>query len=117
PSAFVVLDALPLTSNGKVDRKALPQPEPVGTRAGEPVGPRGPVEEVMAGIWSEVLGVAGIGVDESFFELGGHSLLATRVLSRLRSAFGVELPVRALFEAPTVAGLAGRVEAALRAEA
>jgi amino acid adenylation domain-containing protein len=114
PSAFVVLEALPRTLNGKVDWKALPRPQRTESKAGEPARPRGHVQEAVVGIWSEILGVAGIGVGESFFELGGHSLLATRVLSRVRAAFGVELPVRVLFEAPTVAGLAERIEGVLR---
>ncbi|HSL84609.1 MAG TPA: amino acid adenylation domain-containing protein, partial [Thermoanaerobaculia bacterium] len=115
PSALVVLEALPLTPNGKVDRRALPAPEWRGAEAGF-VAPRTPVEEVVAGIWSEVLGLDRVGVTEGFFALGGHSLLATRVLSRVVSAFGIELPLVALFEEPTVAGLAARVEAALGGE-
>ena len=115
PSAFVFLDALPVGSTGKVERAALPAPETAD--AGEAyLAPRTPVEETLAGIWAEVLGARRVGTRENFFELGGHSLLATRVVSRVRRAFGVELPLRAVFEAPTVGGLAERVEALWRAE-
>ncbi len=114
PSALVVLDALPLTANGKLDRRALPAPE-YGTSAERYVAPRTPVEDVLAGIWAELLQAERVGVEASFFELGGHSLLATRVVSRVREVFAVELPLSALFEGPTVAALAGRVEELRRA--
>ncbi len=116
PSAVVLLDRLPLTAHGKVDRAALPsfrslealRPEPVGA----PVVLSTEVEEILAAIWSDLLGLERVGAADNFFDLGGHSLLATQVMSRLRSAFGVELPVRVLFEAPRLADLAARVEAA-----
>ncbi|MET0395270.1 MAG: amino acid adenylation domain-containing protein, partial [Longimicrobiaceae bacterium] len=111
PGAVVVLERLPLNANGKVDRRGLPAPER-GAEA-EYVAPRTAAEEVLAGIWAEVLGLAPerVGVEASFFELGGHSLLATQAVSRARQAFGVEVPLRALFEAQTVGALAGRIEA------
>ncbi|HET9362164.1 MAG TPA: amino acid adenylation domain-containing protein [Vicinamibacterales bacterium] len=111
PAAFVALDALPLTSNGKVDRRALPAPETQALESAH-VAPRSPVEEILADVWASVLGVPQVGVQSDFFELGGHSLLVTRVMSRVAQVFEVDLPLRTLFEHPTVAGLAAQVEAA-----
>jgi amino acid adenylation domain-containing protein len=115
PSAFVVIDALPLTPNGKVDRKALPAPEGgAGIVRAAYVAPRTPSEEVLAGIWAPLLELDKVGVNDNFFELGGHSLLAMRVTARLREAFGIELPLRAVFETPTVAELSKSIEEKLR---
>src|SRR5205085_1771654 len=115
PSAFVVLDELPLSPNGKLDRRALPAPE-VGAVAGAGyVAPRTDAEWTLAGIWAEVLGVDQVGVEDNFFELGGDSILSIRVISRLRAAFAVELSPRALFTTPTVAGLAAALAADARA--
>jgi amino acid adenylation domain-containing protein len=118
PSAFVVLESLPLTPNGKVDRAALPAPgrdRSVAEVAFVP--PRGPVEDQLAGIWSAVLGVDRVGASDDFFDLGGHSLLATQVVSRIRDAFGVSLPLGEFFETPTIAGVARWIEERRHAEA
>jgi amino acid adenylation domain-containing protein len=107
PSAFVILKTLPLTANGKVDREKLPAPEQIRPElAGTFVAPRSSVEEVLAGIWTEAIGIEQVGIYDNFFELGGHSLLATQVISRLRDAFNVEFPLRQFFDSPTVADLA-----------
>ncbi|WP_009630731.1 non-ribosomal peptide synthetase [Synechocystis sp. PCC 7509] len=105
PSAFVLLRALPLLANGKVDRRSLPQID-LAANLDTFMPPRTPIEEVLAGIWAKILRVEKVGIHNNFFELGGHSLLATQVVSRLREAFKVQLPLRALFESPTVATLA-----------
>jgi amino acid adenylation domain-containing protein len=115
PSAFVVLDKLPRTPNGKVDRRALPVPDKARPDLEETfVAPRTPVEEVLVGIWAEVLRLDKVGVQDNFFELGGHSLLATQVISRVRDAFSVELSLYSLFEAPTISSLGEKIEAARR---
>ncbi|MBW4717938.1 non-ribosomal peptide synthetase [Saccharothrix obliqua] len=109
PAAAVLLDAFPLTPNGKVDRAALPEPSwsPVGER----VAPRDAVEEVLAGIWREVLGLPEVGVHDDFFALGGHSLLAAKALARVHGAFAVTVPIGRMFAAPTVAGMAATLAA------
>ncbi|HYO62586.1 MAG TPA: FkbM family methyltransferase, partial [Pyrinomonadaceae bacterium] len=117
PSAVVLLEELPVTRHGKIDRQSLPAPEETGQEERpESSGARTPVEEILAGVWCEVLKVRQVGTDENFFEAGGHSLLATQVMSRVREAFRVELPLRTLFERPTVRELAAQVEEALMSE-
>ena len=111
PSYFVLLETLPLTPNGKIARRALPAPEDVGrTDATDYVAPQSDTEKALAEIWADVLGAARVGVNDNFFDMGGHSLVATQVISRLRDAFHVALPLRALFEAPTVRSLAAMIE-------
>jgi len=114
PSAFVFLKSFPLTPNGKVDRAALPAPE--DTRSGlqdDFVAPRTPAEEKLAGLWADLLKLKIVGVHDNFFDLGGHSLLATQVVSRMRKEFQMEIPLRSLFESPTVAALAEKIEGAM----
>ena len=107
PAAFVVLDALPLSPNGKIDKKALPAPDWLDPeRLADYAAPRSAVEELLTGIWGEVLGVAQVGVHDDFFDLGGHSLTATQATSRIRSVFQVDVPLSVLFENPTVDGFA-----------
>jgi non-ribosomal peptide synthetase component F/acyl carrier protein len=116
PSAFVPLGELPLTPNGKVDRKALPPPDAASLGPqGKFVAPRNAVEDLLAGMWAEILNVRQVGIHDNFFDLGGHSLLAVRLNSRLRSTFGVEVPLNLLFETPTVAGLGETIGRLVRA--
>ena len=110
PGAFVLLPALPLTPNGKVDRRALPAPDLRPELEQSFVAPGTPIEEMLASIWIEVMKIERVGVQDNFFELGGHSLLATQVISRVRDTFALELPLRSLFEAPTIAELASSLE-------
>jgi acyl carrier protein len=106
PAAYVLLAQLPLNANGKIDRAALPDPPPsIATEAGY-VAPRTPAEETLARIWSVLLGAERVGISDNFFDLGGHSLLATQLASRARTAFAVDLPLRAIFENPTLEDLA-----------
>jgi amino acid adenylation domain-containing protein len=114
PAVFVPLAELPLTGNGKLDRRALPDPDAErAEQAGGYVAPRTPLEAAMAGIWSEVMGLATVSIHDDFFELGGHSLLGTLVISRVIETFQVELPLQSLFANPTVASFTTRVEAEL----
>jgi amino acid adenylation domain-containing protein len=107
PAAFVVLDSMPLTSTGKLNRRALPAPETVQPDSDTLfVAPRTPLEKEVAKIWAEILGLDQVGIDDNFFDLGGHSLLLTQLVSRLRTTFKIELPLRTLFESPTIAQLA-----------
>jgi acyl carrier protein len=105
PTAYVAINSLPLTANGKVDRRALPAPEQVTDSAQRYVAPSTPVEEVLCGIWAEILGLERVGVEDNFFELGGHSLLITQVVSRVRKVFRIELAIRKLFDATTITQL------------
>ena len=116
PADWVFLTSLPLTVNGKVDRKALPAPDTAGKRRQAQTPPTTDTERRLAAIWADVLGVHDIGLEDHFFDLGGHSLLAARVASRVRAAFGIDLAVRALFEMPTLVKLADHVEYNLHME-
>lgn len=109
PNAFVVLNEIPLSANGKANRKALPAPELEESLSTEYLAPRNTFEQQLADIWSEVLNIEKVGVNDNFFELGGHSLLATRVASRIRKQFDIELKLRELFECTTVAALAEKI--------
>jgi amino acid adenylation domain-containing protein/non-ribosomal peptide synthase protein (TIGR01720 family) len=113
PASLVELPAMPLTPSGKIDRRALPAP----VAASDLEAPRGPGEQLMSELWAEVLNVDRVGIHSSFFEIGGHSLIATRLISRIRQVFQVELPLRSIFESPTVAGLLRQVEAVARSGA
>jgi amino acid adenylation domain-containing protein len=117
PSAFVALDRLPVTPSGKIDRRSLPAPAAEACSGQEYVPPQTPTESMVAGVWQELLKIPRVGRHDNFFHLGGHSLLATRVISRIREIEGVELPLRAIFEASTVAQLAGRLDCARQAAA
>lgn len=110
PSAFVMLEAMPLTPNQKIDRRALPAPSASRSEDENYVAPRNPIEEALAVIWSEKLGLARVGVEDNFFSLGGHSLLATQIMMRTRETFHVDVPLRTLFESPTIAHTAGVIE-------
>jgi amino acid adenylation domain-containing protein/non-ribosomal peptide synthase protein (TIGR01720 family) len=114
PSSFEYLEELPLTPNGKVDRRSLPIPDQTRPEVGEYIAPRTPTEEILVSLWSRLFGVKRIGVSDNFFELGGHSLLATQMISWVRESFMVEIPLATLFEQPTIASFATRVESALK---
>jgi acyl carrier protein len=118
PALFVVLERLPLTASGKLDRGALPAPD-AGRLEGERTyrAPRTATERALAEIWGELLGHGSVGVDDDFFELGGHSLLATRVVSRVREQLSRELPLRSIFESPRIADLAEALDATATATA
>jgi amino acid adenylation domain-containing protein len=115
PSAFVAMQEFSLSPNGKVDRRALPRPE-MRSDESNYLAPRTPAEEILCGMWAQLLGLERVGIHDSFFELGGHSLLATQMISRVRQAFRIELPLRSIFAAPTPAGLAESIEHQLRAK-
>ncbi|HEU4768416.1 MAG TPA: phosphopantetheine-binding protein, partial [Pyrinomonadaceae bacterium] len=113
PSSFVILDQLPLLPNGKIDRRALPAPEAVRPDLPQSfTAPRTKVEQALAGVWSDLLGLPQTGIHDNFFDLGGHSLLTTQLISRVRELFKVELPLRQVFQQPTIAELATVIEQA-----
>ncbi|MFF5265464.1 phosphopantetheine-binding protein, partial [Actinomadura viridis] len=118
PTHYITLDRFPLTPTGKLDQKALPAPEPPRAHAEPGAGGTAltGTQRRLADIWAQTLGTPRVDPDDDFFDLGGHSLLATQVMNRIREAFGIRLPLRLLFENPTVSGLADAVEAALLAE-
>jgi acyl carrier protein len=117
PSAFVVLDSLPLTPNGKVDRQALPEPDRGSADLEQVyVAPRNASEQAIADIWAEILGVKRIGVHDNFFDRGGHSLKATQIVSRLRKMFGSEIPLRYMFQFPTIAELAAVIDSTTKTQ-
>ena len=116
PSVFVTLDALPLNTAGKVDRRALPTPPEIRPELNDDfIAPRTPSEEMLASIWGAVLGVKQIGINDNFFDLGGHSLLATQVISRIRESFHIDLPLRSVFEFPSLGELATQIDVTVRA--
>jgi acyl carrier protein len=109
PSAFVVLESLPLTPNGKLDRRALPLPDKASYAIAQYAPPEGEVEQIIAGIWQELLQVERAGREDDFFDLGGHSLLAMRLVANIQSLLSVDLPIRVIFEYPTLRQLSGQV--------
>jgi acyl carrier protein len=118
PSAFVSLDALPLSSSGKLDRKALPAPDSAASSTSLPgAAPRNDIEQLLADLWCELLSLKSVGIHDDFFELGGHSLLATQIISRVQDVLNIEIPLREIFDAPTIANLAALIEQALAGQA
>ena len=116
PASFVMLENMPLTANGKVDRKALPAPDSAAGSTAAYAEPQTLVQEMLVATWIAVLKVERVGINDNFFVLGGHSLLATQVISRIRESFQLEIPLRAIFESPTIATLSARIEAELKSE-
>lgn len=109
PSALVILEQFPLTPNGKINRRALPTPELIQLDSKPDTVPRSPIEQKLAHIWTDLLGIKNIGIHDNFFHLGGHSLLATQLTSRIRDTFGVELPLQSIFETPQIAQIASAI--------